>query len=123
MLSSVHYDEIYLSNFGVVTELDGTLSINETRFREYFGSNPEHFAAVTTSMIRTGDAGVTGSAQTDLFTPGIYGFSLSGGSAELTNSAGTRVNMTAGTNRYGYAGNAIGATGLLLDTSKSSVSE
>ena len=45
-------DEIYLSSFGVVTELDGTLSIDETRFREYFDSNPEHFAAVTTSMIR-----------------------------------------------------------------------
>jgi len=113
-------DEIYLSSFGVVTELDGTLSIDETRFREYFDANPEHFAAVTTSMIRTGDAGVTGSAPTDLFTPGVYGFALSGGAATLTNSAGTTENMSAGTNRYGYAGNTIGATGLLLDTSKAS---
>ena len=64
-------EEIYLSSFGVVTELDGTLSIDKTRFREYFDSNPEHFAAITTSMIRTGDAGVTGSAPTDLFTPGF----------------------------------------------------
>ena len=46
-------DEIYLSNFGVVTELDGTLSIDETRFTEYFSENPSHFAAITTSMIRT----------------------------------------------------------------------
>ena len=113
-------DEIYLSSFGVVTELDGTLSIDETRFREYFDSNPKHFAAVTTSMIRTGDAGVTGSAPTDLFTPGVYGFALSGGAATLTDSAGTTENMSAGTNRYGYAGNTIGATGLLLDTSKAS---
>ena len=113
-------DEIYLSSFGVVTELDGTLSIDETRFREYFDSNPKHFAAVTTSMIRTGDAGVTGSAPTDLFTPGVYGFALSGGAATLTNSSGTTENMSAGTNRYGYAGNTIGATGLLLDTSKAS---
>jgi flagellar hook-associated protein 2 len=113
-------DEIYLSSFGVVTELDGTLSIDETRFREYFDSNPEHFAAVTTSMIRTGDAGVTGSAPTDLFTPGVYGFALSGGAATLTDSDGTTENMSAGTNRYGYAGDTIGATGLLLDTSKTS---
>ena len=113
-------DEIYLSSFGVVTELDGTLSIDETRFREYFDSNPKHFAAITTSMIRTGDAGVTGSAPTDLFTPGVYGFALSGGAATLTDSAGTTENMSAGTNRYGYAGNTIGATGLLLDTSKAS---
>ena len=118
------YDDtdIYLSSFGVVTELDGTLSIDETRFNEYFESNPQHFAAVTTSMIRTGDAGITGSAPTDLFTPGVYGFALSGGAASLTDSGGTSQNMSAGTNRYGYAGDTIGATGLLLDTSKTSAS-
>jgi flagellar hook-associated protein 2 len=114
-------EDIYLSSFGVVTELDGTLSIDETRFREYFDSNPEHFAAITTSLIRTGDAGVTGSAPTDLFTPGVYGFALSGGAATLTDSNGTTENMSAGTNRYGYAGDTISATGLLLDTSKTSV--
>jgi flagellar hook-associated protein 2 len=114
-------DEIYLSNFGVVTELDGTLSIDETRFREYFSANPEHFAAVTTSMIRTGDAGVTGSATTDLFTPGIYAFVLDGDGPRLEDSNEVTATMSAGTDRYGYAGDAIGATGLLLDTNKASV--
>ena len=117
------YDDtdLYLSSFGVVTELDGTLSIDKTRFNEYFESYPEHFAAVTTSMIRTGDAGVTGSAGTDLFTPGVYGFTLSGGAASLTDASGTSQSMSAGTNRYGYAGDTIGATGLLLDTNKTTV--
>jgi flagellar hook-associated protein 2 len=119
----VGYDDsdIYLSSFGVVTELDGTLSIDKTRFSEYFATNPGHFAAVTTSMIRTGDAGVIGSAPTDLFTPGVYGFSLSGGTATLTNSALTSDTMSAGTNRYGYSNNTIGATGLLLDTTQTDV--
>lgn len=117
------YDDsdIYMSNFGVVTELDGTLSIDERRFREYFAENPEHFAAVTTSMIRTADAGVTGSAPTDSFTPGVYGFSLSGSTATITDSGGTTANMSIGSGRYGYATNEIGATGLLLDTTKSTV--
>ena len=119
----VGYDdeEIYLSSFGVVTELDGTLSIDKTRFGEYFEANPEHFAAVTTSMIRTSDAGVTGSAPTDLFTPGVYGFSLGMAGATLTDADGTTEAMTAGANRYGYSSNGIGATGLLLDTTKTSV--
>ena len=119
----VGYDdeEIYLSSFGVVTELDGTLSIDKTRFGEYFEANPEHFAAVTTSMIRTSDAGVTGSAPTDLFTPGVYGFSLDLAGATLTDADGTTEAMTAGANRYGYSSNGIGATGLLLDTTKTSV--
>ena len=119
----VGYDEgeVYLSNFGVVTNLDGTLSIDEQRFREYFEANPEHFAAVTTSMVRTGDAGVTGSAPTDLFTAGVYDFSLGGSGPELTDSNGRTVSMSAGTNRYGYAEDTIGATGLLLDTNKATV--
>ena len=119
----VGYDdeEVYLSNFGVVTKLDGTLSIDEKRFREYFEANPEHFAAVTTSMVRTGDAGVTGSAPTDLFTAGVYDFSLGGSGPELTDSNGVTVSMSAGTNRYGYAEDTIGATGLLLDTNKATV--
>ena len=117
------YDDtdIYLSNFGVVTELDGTLSIDKTRFSEYFATNPGHFAAVTTSMIRTGDAGVIGSAPTDLFTPGVYDFSLSGGTATLTDSSLTSDTMNTGTNRFGYSNNTIGATGLLLDTAQTNV--
>ena len=113
--------DIYLSNFGVVTELDGTLSIDETRFSEYFAANPSHFAAVTTSMIRTADTGVIGSAETDLFTPGVYDFTLSSGTATLTDSSSTSDNMSVGTNRYGYANTTIGATGLLLDTTQTAV--
>jgi flagellar hook-associated protein 2 len=112
--------DIYLSNFGVVTELDGTLSIDTTRFTEYFAENPEHFAAVTTTMIRTGDAGITGSATTDLFTPGKYNFNLSAGTATLTDTDLNSDTMSIGTNKYGYSGTDIGATGLLLETTKSS---
>ena len=111
-------DSVYLSNFGVVTELDGTLTIDQTRFKEYFAANPQHFAAVTTSMIRTGDAGITGSASTDLYTPGVYGLEISSGTATLTDSNSTSATMSSGTNRYGYADSTIGATGLILDTSK-----
>ncbi|MDA8536853.1 flagellar filament capping protein FliD [Alphaproteobacteria bacterium] len=113
-------DDIYLSNFGVVTELDGTLSVDETRFTEYFTANASHFAAVTTTMIRTGDTGITGSAPTDLFIPGIYNFALSDGVATLTDAELNSDSMSVGTNKYGYADSNIGATGLLLETTQSS---
>ena len=32
-------EDIYLSSFGVVTNLDGTLTIDENRFRDYFEAN------------------------------------------------------------------------------------
>lgn len=116
------YDDadIYLSNFGVVTELDGTLSIDKTRFDQYFAENPEHFAAVTTTMIRSNDAGVTGSASTDLFTAGVYNFDLSGGTATLKDAAFVSDTMSGGTGKYGYAGSSIGATGLIVQTDKTS---
>ena len=71
-------------------------------------------------MIRTGDAGITGSAPTDLFTPGVYGLHDIGGTATLTDSNSTSDTMSSGTNRYGYANSTIGATGLILDTTKTS---
>ena len=71
-------------------------------------------------MIRTSDVGVTGSAPTDLFTPGIYNFNLTDGVATLTDAELKSASMSIGTNKYGYADNEIGATGLLLETTKSS---
>ena len=112
---------VFTFKFWCGTELDGTLSIDENRFSEYFSENPEHFAAITTSMIRTGDAGITGSAPTDLFTPGVYGLTISSGTATLTDSNSTSDTMSAGTNRFGYANSTIGATGLILDTSKTTL--
>ena len=38
---------LYLSNFGVMTELDGSVSINETKFEEFFTANPDAFSAIT----------------------------------------------------------------------------
>jgi len=56
---------------------------------------------------------------TDLFTPGKYNFSLSSGTATLTDSDLTSDTMSIGTDRYGYADSNIGATGLILETTKS----
>ncbi|MEL0294415.1 MAG: hypothetical protein VXA66_12185, partial [Alphaproteobacteria bacterium] len=40
-------ETLYLSNFGVMTELDGSISINETKFREFFEANPDAFSAIS----------------------------------------------------------------------------
>ena len=53
-----------------------------------------------------------------MYTPGVYSLAISSGAATLTDSNSTSDTMTAGTNRFGYAKSAIGATGLILDTSK-----
>jgi flagellar hook-associated protein 2 len=107
-------EPIYMSNFGIMTERDGTLSIDEARFKDYFARYPSHLAAVTTSMIRAADAGVSGSTTTDLYTPGVYNFQLSGGTATLDGVA-----MVSGTSRHTITTG--DAKGLILDTTKSTV--
>ncbi len=67
---------IYLTNFGVMTELDGSLSIDEDRFNSYFSENPTYFAAVTTSRVTTDSSLVSGSMLGSDYTPGKYSFAI-----------------------------------------------
>ncbi len=67
---------IYLTNFGVMTELDGSLSIDEDRFNSYFTENPTYFAAVTTSRVTTDSSLVSGSMLGSDYTPGKYSFAI-----------------------------------------------
>ena len=53
-------ESVYLSNFGVKTELDGTLSIDTDTFKRYFAANPKHLSAITTSGVLTDNTSVTG---------------------------------------------------------------
>ena len=54
-------ESIYLTNFGVLTELDGSLSIDEDKFKSYFSENPTYFAAITTSRVVSDSSLVSGS--------------------------------------------------------------
>ena len=69
-------ESVYLSNFGVKTELDGTLSIDTDTFKRYFAANPKHLSAITTSGVLTDNTSVTGTIVGDNFTPGKYTFTL-----------------------------------------------
>ena len=44
-------DAIYLADFGVTTNRDGTISLDTTKFQSTFAANPDAFTALTTSRI------------------------------------------------------------------------
>ena len=67
-------DPVYLSNFGVMTERDGTLSINATRFDEYFSANPDAFAALLDSRAITDSNLVQAELTGSLWEPGVYSY-------------------------------------------------
>jgi flagellar hook-associated protein 2 len=103
-------EDIYLSNFGVQTQLDGSLTINKTTFDKYIAANPDHFRALTTSGVSTSVNGLSGSVLGTNYTPGDYNFSLSGGTATLGGT--TLLADTSGsTNRYtSTSGSTAGVT-------------
>ena len=69
-------DSLYLSNFGVMTERDGTLSLNETKFNEFFDTNPDAFAALTTSRAVTDSNLVHAELSGTLWEAGTYAFNV-----------------------------------------------
>ena len=46
--------DIYMADFGVTTDLDGTISLDSAKFQSTYSENPDAFAALTTSRITTG---------------------------------------------------------------------
>lgn len=71
-ISNYKDDPIFLSSFGVMTELDGSLSIDTIKFTEYFQSNPTDFSALTQSRVTTGSNLVKASATGGLYKAGTY---------------------------------------------------
>jgi len=71
-ISNYKDDPIFLSSFGVMTELDGSLSIDTIKFTEYFQSNPTDFSALTQSRVTTGSNLVKASATGSLHKAGTY---------------------------------------------------
>ena len=59
-----------------MTELDGSLSIDEDKFKSYFSENPTYFAAITTSRVVSDSSLVSGSMLGSDYTPGKYSFAI-----------------------------------------------
>lgn len=110
---------VYLSNFGVTTELDGSLSIDTDTFETYFAAYPGHLAAITTSGVFTDNTGITGSVTGDNFTPGVYAFALDTSVPTKTLGSDTNLGSDAGATEVRYSSVTGDTTGVILTTSQS----
>ena len=88
-ISNYKEDPIYLSNFGVMTELDGSLSIDTIKFSEYFKSNPSDFVALTQNRVTSGSDLVQATGTGSLYKEGTYDLSLTSADSRQTFSAAT----------------------------------
>jgi flagellar hook-associated protein 2 len=65
-------DPIYLANFGMKTELDGNITLDEDVFVAAFEADPSSFNAIIKNNISSSDPNISASVITDNWTPGNY---------------------------------------------------
>ena len=75
-LSGYGDEDVYLSNFGVMTERDGSLTVDNTKFEQFFEANPDAFAAVMDSRATSSSSLVKPSISGDDWEAGRYSFDL-----------------------------------------------
>ena len=80
---------IYLTNFGISTQLDGSIAFDEDEFLTAYRANPGNIAAIFASQVKTDSSSVTAQVSGDDYVSGVYNFALSGGSATISSSAMT----------------------------------
>ena len=115
-------ESIYLSNFGVKTELDGTLTVDTNTFKRYFAANPRHLSAITTSGVLTDNTSVTGTVIGDNFNPGTYTFTLDTSAGTATLGSDNSLGNDGGSGAVRYSSVTGDTTGVILKTSQSAVS-
>ena len=74
---------VYLANYGVMTNRDGSISVNAATFREAYEANPDAFNAILNSRVTTGSSLVSASVTGTRYTPGNYAFTIAGGTATI----------------------------------------
>ena len=82
-------DPIFLSNFGVMTELDGSLSIDTIKFAAYFKEHPADFAALTQNRVTSGSGLIKATGTGSLYKAGTYDLSLTSADDRATFSGAT----------------------------------
>ena len=78
---------IYLTNFGISTQLDGSIAFDEDEFLSAYRTNPGDIAAIFASQVKTDSSSVTAQVTGDDYVAGVYDFALSSGSATISSSA------------------------------------
>ncbi len=101
---------IYLTDFGVTTNQDGSLSLDSAKFQKAYLANPDAFTAMTTSRITTGSELVTATVAGTYPKEGVYTFDIaSDNSATLNGSA-----MTVSGSNYTISGHDAGGLKLTI---------
>ena len=111
-ISGFQDNPVYLTDFGVATQRDGTLKLDATKFASAFAANPDSFAALTTSRITSGSKLVNPTVSGTYPKEGVYTFDIaSDNSATLNGTA-----MTVSGSDYTVANHDAGGLKLTINS-------
>jgi len=71
-------DPVYLANFGLRTERDGSITLDENTFLKAFKDNPADFSAIVENRITASNPGIKVSAFSDDWKSGTYALAVFG---------------------------------------------
>ena len=103
-------NDIYLTDFGVTTNRDGTLSLDTAKFKKTYEADPDAFAALTTSRITSGSELVSASVAGTYPKEGVYTFDIATNSTATLNGTA----MTVSGNDYTIANHDAGGLKLSI---------
>ena len=112
--------DLYLSELGVRTEMDGTLTINERTFNSQLDLDSTVFDAIFTTMFSSGSSylKVEGSTATSSPTPGKYSYINDGSTVKLDGSEMTSVTDASGNTYYVSSAIAENTAGIKITESE-----
>ncbi len=113
-------EKLYLSELGVRTSSDGTLSVNETIFNSQLDSDSTVFDSIFNSLFSSDSSylKVEESIGTSDPTPGSYSYSSDGSTASLEGIAMTAKTETDGTSYFISSGTATNSAGIKITPSQ-----
>lgn len=86
-------NDLFLTDFGVSTLQSGALALSKTKFETAFEANPENFAAIVQTQVKSSSGSVAGSVSGEDYTPGTFTFDIaSDGNATINGIAMTKNN-------------------------------
>ena len=115
-LDGFGHDDVYLANYGILTNRDGTLSIDEDTFTTQYEANPDAFNAVLNSRVTTESSMVAAEVSGSSYTAGDYAFALDRGGATLDGDAMTLSDSIYSISSGNAAGLMVTMTGAGADT-------
>lgn len=95
---------VYLTNFGISTERDGSLSFDTDTFEEQYAADPSAFAAIVRTQMKSDNDDITAYVTGDDYVAGVYDLTVSSGAGTVDGAAMTAID----TSFFSYSGNTDG---------------